>query len=223
MINLIKFIYTFAFLSTMITLVQSSNISLEKFVEHYPRGTIRFSNLNEIPAEAMKLFEGYSRRFINPNTYSDRNFDNSFTIIHDAGYITHVVSQEKKYDTSKTVEKLLYVYDMMLDHTKIGHGEIRFDYNSKSRFFASRPFVGFSSTEENFREEGFGTNRLRFMNALSYMFFNLPLNSDSTITGSAEKCWEKLVLNNEAKRYQYKIKYEQDASNITRNRFVFII
>ncbi len=180
----------------------SSNLSLDRFVEHYSNGIIKPISFDDIPSKFMEKFEGYSRKFIELQEYIPRNFDNAFLIEHKNNYLSYLVSQEKQYsDNNKTVEKLIYIFDSTKDNEEIGHAEIVFVSNSKSNFFVNKPFPGYTTTEDKFLRKGYGINRLRMMNALSYVFFNYPLNSSDTIASNAQACWKKLVDNNEAKYY----------------------
>jgi len=89
-------------------------ISLERFLEHYKDGTIETITLDEIPQDAMELFERKSHQFIPQEIYIEKNFEKSFVINHFNydNYKTHVVIQEKNYsNTSKTIEKSIYLYE----------------------------------------------------------------------------------------------------------------
>jgi hypothetical protein len=204
----------------------TKEISLERFIEHYPHGTIREIRLKDIPSNAMDFFEAQSARFITLDEYKKGNFDSSFIINHDSGYDTYVTSQITYYKyTSKTTEKLIHLFETTKNLTKIGHGEIRYDFLSKREFFTEKPFVGYTNTEEEYRRKGFGIQRLRVMNALTYMFFNLPLNSDNTIWPSAKRCWERLAEVKEAEKYVNIITIAQEngkTKKLVQERYVFL-
>jgi hypothetical protein len=198
---------------------QGYNVSIERFVEHYPKGEIKSITLEDIPSHIMERFEGYSKRFIIPEEYRKNNFDYAF-LLESKNYMTYIISQEKNYKEENHVEKSIYLFEYNSNSENIGHGEIRFGYESEKAFFKDKPFVGFTQTEDKFQRQGYGLNRLRIMNGLSYMFFNLPLNSDETLTNKAKKVWNKLLDNTEAKKYT--LKKIISGKTIFNERYIFI-
>lgn len=174
---------------------------LERFYTYFPDAHIEvIYNSALVPQTAMEFFEGHSKCLILPEDYHPRNFMAYFAISHANGDIAHAAQQTKIYSGSNNeTEDLTYLYETRVGN-KIGHGEIRMNYKN-SRYFASKPFVGFTKTEDDFLRQGLGIRRLKVMNGLTQMLYGLPLNSDTLLTDSARQVWLKLIGYGIAKKY----------------------
>lgn len=178
----------------------------EKFSLYYPVRLI-ISDLSKINLKARERFEGYSRRFIRPEEYVPGDFHQVFRIEKKLGWEeTHVAYQTKIYDQGMELgfERLVYLQDLY--DGPVGHGEIRFNPESKNEeFFKDKPFVGFTQTVRHLRGQGRGTDRLRLMNGLCRVLFDLPLHSDTFTMHEkdAEGPWKRLVKENKARSYQF--------------------
>jgi hypothetical protein len=185
------------------------NFSIPK--RFFPQTKFSEVSYEDLPAEAVRIFEGYSRRFILPEDYKEKNFSYLIKAQHDENDFTYIASQTKKFTrTNLEVETDTYFVDI-LDGEYVGRSELRYAPKSNIGFFKKRPFIGYIITEENLRDAGLGTRRVYQMNAISQMFFNLPLYSDTLISSKMCGLWENLVKEGKAS------KFKQDKAN----RFLF--
>jgi len=173
---------------------------ISKFNNYYTEGLMETINLRDIPKNAMKIFEGYSARFISEKIYHLKNFNISAIIHHDLGYDSYLVSQLKEY-FNKNIESEIYIVETNRNKEIIGKIELRYNINNNKEYWKNKPFVGFTETFNNFRE-GFGIRRLYYSNAITHAAYNLPLHSDTILDEKVIFMWEKLVNNNEAIKYK---------------------
>lgn len=169
----------------------------ETFERLFQTGTIEEITHEEVPLEVLGYFEGMSSRFISPAKYRPRNFTHYYRIIHKdiPGFFTYVADQDKVYDkkNSQVLEKNVYLYEVV-DGQKVGHGELRYQPNAKNQdlYFKDRPFVGYSGTEQGYRQQGLGRKRLLAMNAYAQMEWGLPLYSGDQ-NETADHVWQSLL------------------------------
>jgi hypothetical protein len=184
------------------------------FSEHFPGGKIEEISINSIPEKAMNYFEAKSKQLISPKDYKPDNFEKFFLVNHADGKQTFLAQQTKNYaNPNGGIEKLTYFVDMENEKV-LGRAELRLNIKYPEEyadFFKDKPFVGWTSTEEDFQRSGFGKRRLYLMNAISQTFYGLPLYSDTSISPSAKSMWESLVQKGEAKKFK----------EGTRDRYVF--
>jgi hypothetical protein len=177
--------------------------SCKEFSSHYPKGSLTVVRNSNISTKAMDLFEGYSRRFILPESYVAGDFHQFFIVKKDDGEETHVAYQTKDFHCNeRVVERELYLYEVGLGGDKLGHAEIRYSL-SDDELRRAGPFVGFTQTEESLRRQGRGTDRLMVMNALSRTLYGRVLVSDSFPRSfmESERCWQVLVERGIAQRH----------------------
>ncbi len=180
-----------------------------KEFERYYDGNLSVITSDSINSVANEMFEGWSGRFILPQEYHPQNFHQYFNITHNRHpkEITFVAHQTKVYDSEKLseAERLVYLVDI-LGGEHIGHGEIRFKFDSRHPFFTSKPFVGYTCTEKQFRRRGYGTRRLSIMNALTRVLFQFSLHSDKFSHNHpkmSEGPWKRHLLNGAVVPYGY--------------------
>lgn len=185
------------------------SMDLGRFSAHHSGATIEQICLGDVPAPAMEMFEGLSRRFILPEEYREGNFDVALRIDHGADQ-TYAVKQVKHYE--KDSEDTVYLADMA--DLLVGRGEVRFKPVTKKAYFKGKPFEEYTETAgamgQGHMRRGLGIRRTRLMNALSHVFWGLPLHSstqfihhrvgDSEVQ-PAKLVWEKLVRLGEARKY----------------------
>ncbi|MFA7298272.1 MAG: hypothetical protein WC010_01370 [Candidatus Absconditabacterales bacterium] len=163
----------------------------------------------DIPKEVIVLFEGYSRLYILPEEYKEGNFEQYGYIKHTTptSFITYFALQEKTID-KKYKEKQIYLFERDKKGNKIGHGEIRLgiEYKKKDEdFFKDKPFVGFTDTEDDYKNKGYGKKRIQTMNMISKQTRGLKLHSDVLFSDpNAQKIRERLEKEGLAKRYKRK-------------------
>lgn len=184
------------------------------FHEFLPSANIQESSLEQIPEEAVKLFESYGRKYISPEEYKAGNFEKLYTIGHDNGDITYVAEQTKILGKENyEQEKNAYFFESR-EGKEIGHGELRYNDVSEDKYFKNKPFVGYSATEKEYRRMGLGKRRIFEMNAYSQMRYQLPLYSGTVITPEVKRIWEALVKEGKAEKFREK------TGRTTRVRFV---
>ncbi len=173
----------------------------EIFKKHFPDGSIEIIALEDIPPDALETLEGRSRLLVLPENYRPGNFKKLFVVAHAAGDRTFVAQQLKTYGATGDTEELTYLADVD-DHGELaGYGEIRLNISNNDPYFKDKPSVGFTRTEAERQKRGFGERRIRLMNALTRMLYDLPLHSDTLMTPEAKRLWEKLAGNGEARKY----------------------
>ena len=116
------------------------------FQSHYD-GLIAPIAFDVMPASTISIFEGYSRRFILPKQYRERNFEESLIVTHKNGDITYMAAQTKIFNTDGDFdrEKLFYLTDVDNSNNVIASAELRFNFTSLDSYF-SRKLTTISST-----------------------------------------------------------------------------
>lgn len=180
----------------------------EIFAKYFPDATIIDCALTQLPERVVEHFEKRSEMYILPGNYKPGNFSRLMVIDYTNGDKTYIAVQTKTYDTSGSTDELVHLLDFNKVGEEIGRGEIGKyikDGNPKEEpYFKDKPFVYWSSTNDTFQRNGFGTRRLRTMNAISQMLYSLPLNSSGNPSKKQRRIWQKLVKLKEAERYQDK-------------------
>lgn len=193
------------------------------FDRFFNAGKIEQILITEIPKLAIDLFEGYSRRFISPKDYRQGDFQQLFCINHHLGGQIFVAEQIKQYPDGGMDDEL-YLCELYQRKIDLGHGEVRFSLNNDEDFFLDKPFVGYTHTEEEFREIGLGVRRLVIMNALTQSLYGLPLHSaifvqDGEMKEAPMGAWKKLVklgqaeIFKEAEKDRYRFLDKVDQQN----------
>jgi len=158
-------------------------------------------DISEIPKSPLNFFKNRSKLFTNNKEFISDSL-NSFCIIrYPDGSKSYVTTQTKTYSANGDTEKLVYIYDQDGQNKQIGYGEIRYNELRKDEYFKNKPFVGYTFTNENFEKQGYGTRRLKTMNALSLRMFGFPLHSDTLIGEKAERIWQRLTEKGETYSY----------------------
>ena len=171
-----------------------------KFNEYFPIKEIKQISQEEVPDFVMKIFEMKSHQFLHPDDYELDNFEVFFLITHLDDSKTYITQQTKTYDTNGETEMLTFFVDSSNNELE-GYSELRLNFSNSIKYFIDKPFVGFTDTEQKFRNKGLGVRRLKIMNAFSESFYGLPIYSDTLITESAKRVWEKLVIGGEAHKF----------------------
>ncbi|MCK4997079.1 hypothetical protein KAS08_02140 [Candidatus Pacearchaeota archaeon] len=186
-------------LQEIISHYQSKEYSKETFNQFYPKGRLTRIKLEQVDKKALQYFENKSKLFVSSEDYKKNNFLKLFRI-NIENTESFVATQMKMYHNDEA-EHLTYLFERNGNET-IGHGEIRFNPISPKLYFKDKPFIGWTSTERNFQNQGFGENRVYAFNALSHMIHGLSLHSDTLhCSKNQTKIWEKLERKNEATRY----------------------
>ena len=174
------------------------NLDLESiaeiFNEHFPRGVIEHIDRSDITGFTLEKFEDEAKRFKSIYGPDPNYFVLTMRINYDSGNYTYAALHE--FPEDRCSDYILFLRDFNCDKEETGCG--RFELDTTRRKYSKKPSVGFIYTEELFLHRGFGTRRLRVMNALSNAIFDLKLHSSSNQSPDAEKIWKKLVENNEA-------------------------
>lgn len=157
---------------------------------------------DQIPTKVMDWFEGRSAMSVRPGDYKTGNFIEFYIIHHQSGDTTYIARQKKTYDTSGDTEDLVHLIDLDSNGNEEGHAEIRNNITNPSPYFRDKPFVGYTKTEDMFRNRGLATRRLLIMNQITRMFYGLELHSDTLITKEARGLWERLVGEGKAIKYK---------------------
>lgn len=166
----------------------------------------------DIPQDAIKCFEGYSRRFILPDEYKEGNFENYRYIQHDE-YKTYIAMQEKGEGKGK--EKDIYLYEINKKWENIGHGEIRL-WITEDPYFKDKPFVWFTETEHKFIHKWYGKKRMITMNSICKEIRWLALDSWTLFSHKdAKKIRETL-------KSQWVVKKYQETNENNADRFHFL-
>ena len=180
-----------------------------KLFEHYlPGSVITPESLENIPPQAVAALEEQSQYLVRFDNYRPGNFEKLFVISHADASKTYVGVQTKTYGDDGDTERLMHLIDVGVDDQEIGHGEVRLHIDGpkkESAYFKDKPFVGGTNTEDGSRGKGLGMRRLRMMNALTHMQYNLPLHSDTLQSPEAKRLWEKLVAEGAAKKYREEV------------------
>jgi hypothetical protein len=180
----------------------SKEVSKKTFEAHFPEGKYTEIDFSEVPQGAMSFFENKSAQYIDKRKYEQDNFKSFFVIQLKNEERCYGAKQEKTYKTIDDKEELTYIYETDVEGNEIGYGELRWSLLNQSVYFKNKPLVGFTHTEQYFRGKGYGRRRLMIMNALSCLYYNFPLNSDTLIGNEAKNIWEKLVSDGFAKKYK---------------------
>lgn len=176
----------------------------EIFERLLPGSVITPESLENIPPQAVAALEEQSTYLVRFDNYRPGNFEKLFVISHADASKTYVGVQTKTYGDEGDTERLMHLIDVGVDDQEIGHGEVRLYIDGpkkESAYFKDKPFVGGTNTEDGSRGKGLGMRRLRMMNALTNMQYNLPLHSDTLQSPEAKRLWEKLVAEGAAKKY----------------------
>lgn len=181
----------------------------EIFAEYFPSGEIGPTTLEEIPEQAVIELEKRSKLLVPPERYKPGNFEKLFVIRHADGTRSFAAVQQKTYGEGGDTEELTYLADLDENDAAIGYSEIRMNVSNPDGYFKDKPFVGFTRTFEGKQQRGFGDRRLRLMNALTRMLYDLPIHSDTLLSPEAQKLWEKMEKRGEAVRYKEKGKHDR--------------
>lgn len=173
----------------------------EEFSILFPGADIKKVGISEVPESPLNFFKDRSLWLTNNKKYIPDSLDSFYKIRYQDGSISYVATQTKTYATNGDTEKLVYIYDEDAQHNEIGYGEIRYNEMRKDNYFKNKPFVGFTTTGENYKKQGFGTRRLKTMNALSLRMFGLPIHSDTLIGEESKRIWQRLLKNGETYSY----------------------
>jgi hypothetical protein len=158
-------------------------------------------SLDDIPESSMKMFEGYSARFIPLDKYFERNFDSSFVIDSEDYSRTFVVMQKKNYE-SGNFELQIYISTLDVYANPLGHGEIRYNPQSTDEYFKNKPFAGFTSLDNKLLSDDelfvkmrleVGLNQLNMMNALCCTIYGWPMYSDTITLPEEKPVWKHLL------------------------------
>ncbi len=137
-------------------------------------------------------------------------FESLRSLAHDNGDETYLANQTKIYGDDEK-ESIIHVIDTTPAGQVIGVGEVRFNRDSEEDYFKDKPFVGWTLTENARSNEGLGSRRLLVMRLATAAEFGLVLHSDTLITESATRIWERMVRNGLAERYDQPISANKTA------------
>lgn len=172
------------------------------FVEHMPFGTdISGVNLTDVPPEALGLLlqKGAQYLLVKGRQFNPGDLQNLTVVTHPDRTRTYVAQSLSVYPQKSAEQnkvELTHLVDVTSDNVLLGWGHIRKPLVHKT-LPTDQPFVGHTFTIEegtvNFRERGFGTRRLLTMNALSSMYYGMPLYSSGVISPQEKSLWKHLV------------------------------
>ncbi len=170
---------------------------------------IQIIQREDVPEEAIRVFEWYNRRFVLPEDYQEGNFETYAMIQHTQPkvFTTYLALTHKNLASQQ--EKNIYLYEVDQKGNKIWHGEIR-----KIDTPPTKAFTGFTNTEENYSHQWFGTKRMHTMNTISQYFRWLPLYSGKTFCDiHAKQIRETLTIQGEAQKHISTDQYEEFCMN----------
>ena len=93
-----------------------------------------------------------------------------------------------------------YFFETRSDE-QTGYSEMRLNTSNETEYFKNKPFIGITNTISKFRKTGLGERRIKLMTAMSQTLYNEPLCSDTNISPSAKRLWEKLEERGEAEKF----------------------
>lgn len=165
----------------------------------YPIGRIAtIAELEEMPPVVTEHLVASSRTNLHPDDIKPV-FDGMFRIDYPNRSTTYGAYLVKASIRDAHVEENIYVIDTV-DGLSAGHGEIRKILFSDDKQVIKMPFVGFTSTSEDFAKMGLGRRRLETMNALTQGLFDQPLHSGARSTTFAERIWQGLSTEDKVRR-----------------------
>ena len=175
---------------------------------------IEVVNQKNLPKPARNEFTMFAQKHSdNPNTHVNQleNFNAFFVIPHKKQtYNTWVGWHTKLSMDNWHFKSNFYLCDLTENNEVIGQSHVSYTMMSSDPFYHN-PSEHWNGTEFPFVGNGYGTNRLLMMNALSLTFWGLPMRSDLYLMGKAEGhktteelLWKKFVRQGIAKTYTLK-------------------
>ncbi|MBI4397215.1 MAG: hypothetical protein HY548_08980, partial [Elusimicrobia bacterium] len=167
---------------------------------YFPEGRIRPLALSELPVEVLVHLETQSRSFVLPQSYRPGSFQDVFLIEHDGELKTFLARQRITDHTGREVMQVTY-FIQMTGRRVVGWAALQHHLGKVTPEFRNKPFVSDFYTGKDYRRQGLGAQRLRIMNAVSQMFYGLPLYSDVAVNGDCEYVWRRLAADGEARLF----------------------
>src|SRR3989344_222775 len=129
------------------------------------------------------------------------NYTEFFAIAHGDGSTTlGGVARTPEAHTFHLVDRTPnFIKGVMLTQ---GYGKMLRRFGDTDPIWKDKPTVSELITRRVFREMGLATRRLKMMNALSRMYYGLPLYSNKYSTYAETNIWEKLVREGLAEKFQ---------------------
>lgn len=168
----------------------------ERFNELFSGGAIKEIAVEDVPPVIVEKFESWAQKYILPKDYLPNNFISTYLLEHENGDRTYIAELVRNYaqdiETRKSVVFTEAYFVEMRGDVEIGHGEIRRDV-SEQPVHGGNPYIGYTSTEEEYRRGRLGERRLNTMNAFAQAKYGTQLFSGTTITDKARAMFEKLA------------------------------
>ncbi len=171
----------------------------------------------DIPTDAALTFWERSGRYTDTPRLIVPGFNRLLQICGSDNITTYVAEHPKTYHTNGATESNAYLVDVNEEETQVGFGEIRFSISDQGPFFTDKPFVGWTQTEEGYKNAGLGRRRLLAMNIAALALYEKPLHSDTLTSEAAEGLWESLVTEGLAEKY---IQHLANETSTDRYRFI---
>ncbi|HBE89986.1 MAG: hypothetical protein A3E37_02010 [Candidatus Andersenbacteria bacterium RIFCSPHIGHO2_12_FULL_46_9] len=176
---------------------QAFRLDKDNFEKHFPQGTIQ-----EIDESVLSKDTNHYL-YVEIKKYADEGkLASLYLIKHESGDEIFVALTSGRHPSEKGMHyyEEIELYEKRGDKT-LGNGKVVRAYVEKP----SQPFVGWTSTEEKFTNQGLATRRLQTMNALALATWQQPLRSGNFEPGDyTEKAWERLVKQHEVERIDTK-------------------
>lgn len=180
---------------------------------HNSHDKIELTTLEAVPKPAIDEFFTFAQKGSdNPNPHNNQpeNFNAFFVIPHKEKAYTTWVGWHTRISMDWTGwhhKSNFYLCDLTKDNTLIGQSHVSYTMMSNEPY-DQNPSEHWNGTELPFVGNGYGTNRLLMMNALSLTFWEVPMRSDLYLMGKAEGhvtseelLWKKFVKQGIAKPY----------------------
>jgi hypothetical protein len=168
--------------------LKSGNHTSQELINH-----IELTSLDNVPEAARKVFEHWS------GDSDTENLLDSVMVIEYPESSTYFVTQPKKYEEKDYgyggAEMATYIANVSRTGELIGSGELRYISEITHDMQHGFPFVGWTETQDEFKQQGYGTRRLLEMDAIARKLYDQPLRSGFSVTRYARKVWEKAIAN----------------------------
>jgi hypothetical protein len=163
----------------------------------YGREEMVSINPSDVPPRAADFFCTRSKLLTRNPALDIHQFDMLFKLDRDDRVSTFFAAHDKYYGHIDTTDRAVYLFDVLQTGEEIGYSELFYELGKDN----SEPIVMMTRTLESYRNQGFGTQRLLAMNAVSQVFFYKPLRSDSRLTVGAVCAWDHLVSAGYAEKF----------------------
>lgn len=162
----------------------------------YGPGEIEPVEAWSVPETAAKFFQWASGRLNTQPPIPLERFDALLKLDRDDGISTYFAVHEKFYTNMESLNKAVYLIDLLPTNDKAGTGEFYRAANDPE----AKPTAWLSYTVEEYSGRGYGAQRYLAMNAAAQLLFDTPLHTDYAMVPTANRIMEQLVEEGLAER-----------------------